>query len=80
MLTVALSVLLLATETAAPAPQPPAAAISQSSEVTKAERKICKREQATESRLGSKRICLTAAQWKERQGQSDDPFGPGAYK
>lgn len=30
----------------------------------KAEKKICKRSQATESRMGSKRICKTAAAWK----------------
>jgi len=28
------------------------------------EKKICKREENTESRLGGKRICLTAEQWK----------------
>jgi len=71
MLTVALSVLLLATETAVPAPQQPATAISQPVEAQKAEKKICKREQSTESRMDSKRICLTAAQWKERQDQSE---------
>ena len=80
MFTVALSVLLLATETTAATPQTPAAAVPQSSEATKAEKKICKREQSTESRMRSKRICLTAAQWKERQDQSDDAFGPGVYK
>lgn len=77
MLTVALSVLLLATETTAATPQQPAAA-TQPAETPKAEQKICKREQSTGSRMDSKRICLTAAQWKERQNQSDDAFG--AYK
>lgn len=59
-----LSVLLLASETpaaVAPAPEAPVAA-----EASKAERKICKREGSTESRLGSKRICLTAAEWRAR--------------
>ena len=72
MLTVALSVLLLATETAAPAPQQPATAISQPAEAQKAEKKICKREQSTGSRMDSKRICLTAAQWKEHEQEARD--------
>lgn len=65
MFTVALSVLFLAAAndtaatTAAPAPQ--------ATEAPKAERKICKREESTESRLGGKRVCLTAEQWRERQ-------------
>ena len=33
------------------------------------EKKICKRDEATESRMESRRICKTAAQWKrERDG------------
>ncbi len=33
------------------------------------EKKICKRDEATESRMQSRRICKTAAQWKrERDG------------
>jgi hypothetical protein len=58
-----LSVLLLASETpaaVAPSTDVPAA------EAPKEEKKICKREGSTESRLGSKRICLTAAEWKAR--------------
>jgi hypothetical protein len=74
MFTVALSLLLLATETAAATSAQPAEA-QQSVEASKAEKKICKREQATESRMGSKRICLTAAEWKERQSQSGDSLG-----
>jgi hypothetical protein len=35
-------------------------------EVPREERKICKRENATESRLAGKKICLTAAQWRQR--------------
>jgi len=74
MLTVALSVLLLATETPAASPQQPAAENSQPAQPPKAEKKICKREQSTGSRTDSKRICLTAAQWKERQNQSEDAY------
>ena len=71
MFTVALSVLFLAsaTDTAvttAPAPQ---------ATETKAERKICKREEATESRLGGKRVCLTAEQWRERQRRATSGLG-----
>jgi hypothetical protein len=62
MFTVALSVLFLAAAETAPTTAAPAQA-----EAPKAERKICKREDATESRLGAKRVCLTAEQWRERQ-------------
>ena len=34
-----------------------------------ADRKICKRVQATESRLGAKKLCLTAKQWKDREDE-----------
>jgi hypothetical protein len=72
MFTVALSVLFIAagTDTAvttAPAPQ--------ATETPKAERKICKREEATESRLGGKRVCLTAEQWRERQRRATSGLG-----
>ena len=58
-----LSVLLLASETPAVASSTdaPAAAVA-----PKEEKKICKREAATESRLGSKKICLTADEWRAR--------------
>lgn len=37
------------------------------------ERKICKRDEATESRMQSRRICKTAAQWKrERDGMGSE--------
>jgi hypothetical protein len=29
------------------------------------ERKVCKRIQATESRLAAKKVCMTKAQWRE---------------
>jgi hypothetical protein len=32
------------------------------------ERKICRTEVASESRLGAKKICMTAAQWRAHQG------------
>jgi hypothetical protein len=62
MISALFSVLLLASDTAAaPAPAAPAA-----TETPKAERKICKREMDTTSRMGSKKICMTAAEWKSR--------------
>jgi predicted transglutaminase-like cysteine proteinase len=67
MFTVALSVLLAASSTAAATTAAPTQAAPQAAEAPKAERKICKREEATESRLGGKRVCLTAQQWRERQ-------------
>ena len=36
-------------------------------EAPKKERMICKRIDATESRMASKRICKTAQQWKDAQ-------------
>jgi len=33
------------------------------------ERKICKRDDSSSTRLGSKRICLTAAQWRARDSE-----------
>jgi cell envelope opacity-associated protein A len=39
------------------------------------EKKICKRMEATESRVSAKRICKTAAEWKKYQRELDS----GAY-
>lgn len=66
MITALFSVLLLASEAAVAVSATPAEAPA-AVEAPKEEKKICKREAATESRLGAKRICLTAAQWKDRQ-------------
>ena len=49
--------------TTAEAPQSVSAVADQPNE----ERKICKRFAASESRLGAKKICLTAEQWKRRE-------------
>ncbi|HEY5722332.1 MAG TPA: hypothetical protein VIT45_08415 [Allosphingosinicella sp.] len=32
------------------------------------EKKVCRTETASESRLGAKRICMTAAEWRAREG------------
>ena len=37
-----------------------------------AERKICKRIDASESRVAAKRVCLTEEQWKKRDQESSD--------
>lgn len=36
-----------------------------------AEKKICKRSAATESRMGAKRICKTAAQWRQMDSKGE---------
>lgn len=65
MIAALFSVMLLASDAAAtvPAPEPLATV-----EAPKDEKKICKREMASESRLGAKRVCLTAAEWRARSG------------
>ena len=35
-----------------------------------ADKKICRRVDATESRLNSKKVCLTAEQWKHRDEEN----------
>jgi hypothetical protein len=37
-----------------------------------AEKVICKRIDATESRLGAKKVCLTEEQWKQRERENSD--------
>ena len=64
-----LSLMLLASDSPAAAPAAPAPATA---EAPKKERKICRREEATESRLGGKRICLTAAEWQARSAGGDN--------
>ena len=61
--------LLLAALAAAPAD----AAASGQPQEQKKDRLICKRDDATESRLGSKRICKTAAQWRGEKSNDDRP-------
>jgi len=36
------------------------------------ERKICRRIDASESRVAGKRVCLTEEQWKQRDQESSD--------
>ena len=69
-----LSLYLLVAATPTESAQPSAAQAA-TAEAPKEEKKICKREMATESRMASKRICLTAAQWRERQTQDIKGLG-----
>jgi hypothetical protein len=39
-----------------------------------ADKKICRRIDATESRLGSKKVCLTAEQWKRRDQENESAW------
>ena len=46
----------------------------------KPERKICRREETSVGLYGSRRVCMTAAEWKQRDHNSDDldPRGTGS--
>ena len=65
MIAALLSVLLITSEgaagTAVTPPAPPA------NEVVEAEKKICKRQPVTGQIQGTKRVCMTAEQWKRVQ-------------
>jgi hypothetical protein len=52
---------------------------AQGAEAPKVERKICRREETSVGLYGSRRVCLTAAEWKQRDHNSDDldPRGTG---
>ena len=45
-----------------------AAPAAKTEKKAKSERKICRTEIASESRLGAKKICMTAAEWRRREG------------
>ena len=45
-----------------------AAPAAKADKKAKGERKICRTEIASESRLGAKKICMTAAEWRAREG------------
>ena len=72
MITALFSLLLLvdATETSASEPAPVSSAPAAKTAPAE-ERKICKREASTESRLGNKRICLTKEEWELRERVDD---------
>lgn len=62
----AVSIVLPVEEVPAPAPSPAPSPVEAASPASApaSERKICRTEQATYSRLAAKRICRTAAEWK----------------
>lgn len=71
MITALFSIMLLADAHAAHTDAAPAAATapapaSQAAEEPKAERQICKREPIPSSQYRTKRVCMTASQWKAR--------------
>ena len=62
------SVMLIASETAATTnPTPPAPVANESAEAADPNKKICKRQQVTGQLQGTKRVCMTAEQWKRVQ-------------
>jgi hypothetical protein len=63
-----LAVPALATDNGAPNPAKPP-------DAPKKERKICRQEQITSSLYGSRRTCLTAEQWRERDKQNAEDVG-----
>jgi hypothetical protein len=68
MITALFSVMLLADAHSAHSgsAQATAEAPAQAVEASKEERQICKREPIPSSQYRTKRVCLTAAQWKAR--------------
>ncbi|WP_326525822.1 hypothetical protein [Sphingomonas sp.] len=75
-----ISVLVTALLAAAPVQAAPPAAAADA----KKDRMVCKREDATGSRMGAKRICRTASEWAEYyksidpNGRALDPMGSRA--
>jgi hypothetical protein len=56
------------TEAAPPAPQPAPAAVPTAN--PEDQRRICRNTQATGTRLGGRRICRTAAEWRRSQSNT----------
>lgn len=61
-----LSVMLIASETSANS-LPPAPAANEAAEAPDPDKKICKRQPVTGQLQGTKRVCMTAEQWKRVQ-------------
>jgi hypothetical protein len=53
----------------------PAEQTQPGAEAPKAERKICRREETSVGLYASRRVCLTAAEWKQRDHQGSDEVG-----
>jgi hypothetical protein len=73
---VAVSTPAFAGDGGAKAPSVDASATQPTSQPAKteddAERKICRRIDASESRMASKRVCMTEEQWKQHDRESSD--------
>lgn len=67
MLAALFSVLLIASEPVAATPAPQAPATNEASEAADPNKKICKRQPVTGQLQGTKRVCMTAEQWKRVQ-------------
>jgi hypothetical protein len=72
-----LSAFLMAADPVAP-PAPATTPAPQAQQQVKAERKICKRQMVTTSLHGSKRVCLTASEWRVRNGEGGDAESIGS--
>lgn len=78
MITALFSVMLIADAHAAHAAPAPAApeASAPATEAPKAERQICKREPIPQSQYRTRRVCMTASQWKARaRGEGIEDLG-----
>ena len=67
MLAALFSVLLIASESAATTTQTPAQVANEATEAYDPNKKICKRQAVTGQLQGTKRVCMTAEQWKRSQ-------------
>ena len=67
MLGVLFSVLLIASENVATTTPQPAPVANESVEAADPKKKVCKRQPVTGQLQGTKRVCMTAEQWKRVQ-------------
>jgi len=67
MLTALFSVMLIASETGTTTSTPPAPVANEAAEAPDPDKKICKRMAVTGQLQGTKRVCMTAEQWKRAQ-------------
>ena len=67
MLAALFSVMLVASETVATTNTAPATPANEAVEATDPNKKICKRQAVTGQLQGTKRVCMTAEQWKRVQ-------------
>ena len=62
-----MSVMLIASDTSATNTIPPAPVTNEAAETPDPDKKICKRQPVTGQLQGTKRVCMTAEQWKRVQ-------------